>query len=160
MKVLLCSFALVAVAVASDLSLNAQFAGFKHTHGKQYSNAIEEVSFIDLLHLNSGFYFFSYYFNFPKLLCIVKAYRKGVFASNIAKINQHNDEHARGEHTWTMSVNQFADLTHDEFMAMQTLKVKDLPKTTQKYQMKAPAVAASVDWRDQVKFLSLESILN
>ena len=55
MKVLLCSFALVAVAVASDLSLNAQFAGFKHTHGKQYSNAIEEVSFIDLLHLNSGF---------------------------------------------------------------------------------------------------------
>merc|ERR1712183_318386 len=91
MKVLLCSFALVAVAVASDLSLNAQFAGFKHTH----------------------------------------------------------DEHARGEHTWTMSVNQFADLTHDEFMAMQTLKVKDLPKTTQKYQMKAPAVASSVDWRDQ-----------
>jgi cathepsin L len=119
MKVLLCSFALVAVAVASDLSLNAQFAGFKHTHGKQYSNGIEE------------------------------AYRKGVFASNIAKINQHNDEHARGEHTWTMSVNQFADLTHDEFMAMQTLKVNDLPKTTQKYQMKAPAVAASVDWRDQ-----------
>merc|ERR1711993_173833 len=119
MKVLLCSFALVAVAVASDLSLNAQFAGFKHTHGKQYNNGIEE------------------------------AYRKGVFASNIAKINQHNDEHARGEHTWTMSVNQFADLTHDEFMAMQTLKVKDLPKTTQKYQMKAPAVAASVDWRDQ-----------
>merc|ERR1711993_230497 len=109
MKVLLCSFALVAVAVASDLSLNAQFAGFKHTHGKQYSNGIEE------------------------------AYRKGVFASNIAKINQHNDEHARGEHTWTMSVNQFADLTHDEFMAMQTLKVKDLPKTTQKYQMKATA---------------------
>ena len=161
MKVLLCSFALVAVAVASDLSLNAQFAGFKHTHGKQYSNGIEEVSIIDLLDLNQSFYFyFSYHFNCPKLLCIVKAYRKGVFASNIAKINQHNDEHARGEHTWTMSVNQFADLTHDEFMAMQTLKVKDLPKTTQKYQMKAPAVASSVDWRDQVYFLSLEAILN
>ena len=89
-------------------------------------------------------------FQLSKTTFIVKAYRKGVFASNIAKINQHNDEHARGEHTWTMSVNQFADLTHDEFMAMQTLKVKDLPKTTQKYQMKAPAVASSVDWRDQV----------
>ena len=154
MKVLLCSFALVAVAVASDLSLNAQFAGFKHTHGKQYSNGIEEVSFIDFLDLNYisiiQLWYFLYFFNCLKLLCIVKAYRKGVFASNIAKINQHNDEHARGEHTWTMSVNQFADLTHDEFMAMQTLKVKDLPKTTQKYQMKAPAVASSVDWRDQV----------
>ena len=57
MKVLLCSFALVAVAFASDLSLNAQFAGFKHTHGKQYSNGIEEVSFIDLLDLNYRFYF-------------------------------------------------------------------------------------------------------
>ena len=57
MKVLLCSFALVAVAVASDLSLNAQFAGFKHTHGKQYSNGIEEVSIIELLDLNQSFYF-------------------------------------------------------------------------------------------------------
>ena len=60
MKVLLCSFALVAVAVASDLSLNAQFAGFKHTHGKQYSNGIEEVSIIDLLDLNQSFYFISH----------------------------------------------------------------------------------------------------
>ena len=49
-----------------------------------------------------------------------------------------------------MAVNQFADLTHDEFMAMQTLKVKDFPKTTEKYQMKAPAVASRVDWRDKV----------
>ena len=49
-----------------------------------------------------------------------------------------------------MAVNQFADLTHDEFMAMQTLKVKDLPKTTEKYQMRATAVASRVDWRDKV----------
>ena len=59
MKVLLCSFALVAVAVASDLSLNAQFAGFKHTHGKQYSNGIEEVSFIDFLDIDWHFYFYT-----------------------------------------------------------------------------------------------------
>ena len=63
MKVLLCSFALVAVAVASDLSLNAQFAGFKHTHAKQYSNGIEEVSFIDLLDLNESFYYISHKFS-------------------------------------------------------------------------------------------------
>ena len=73
-----------------------------------------------------------------------------MFASNIAKIKQHNDEHARIGHTWTMAVNQFADLTHDEFMAMQTLKVKDLPKTTEKYQMRATAVASRVDWRNKV----------
>ena len=49
-----------------------------------------------------------------------------------------------------MAVNQFADRTHDEFMAMQTLKVKDLPKTKEIYQMKAPTVASRVDWRDKV----------
>merc|ERR1712154_176069 len=58
------------------------------SHGKQYTDAFEE------------------------------AYRKGIFAANLAKINQHNVEHANGEHTWKMAVNQFADLTHDEFMAM------------------------------------------
>ena len=73
-----------------------------------------------------------------------------MFASNIAKIKAHNDGLARVGHTWTMAVNQFADLTHDEFMAMQTLKVKDLPKTTEKYQMRATAVASRVDWRDKV----------
>ena len=99
---------------------------------------------------------FLYFCKYLKLLCVVKAYRKGVFAANIAKINQHNNEHVRktllGEvgPTWKMAVNQFADLTHDEFMAMQTLKVKDLPKTTQKYQMQTPAVASRVDWRDKV----------
>ena len=74
-----------------------------------------------------------------------------MFASNIAKIKAHNDGRARVGHTWTMAVNQFADLTHDEFMAMQTLKVKDLPKTTPlSCQMKAPELANVVDWRDKV----------
>ena len=52
MKVLLYSFNLDAVAFASDLSLHAQFTGFKHKHGKQYLNASEEVSLVDLLDLN------------------------------------------------------------------------------------------------------------
>ena len=93
---------------------------------------------------------FLYFCKYLKLLCVVKAYRKSVFASNIAKIKAHNDGLARVGHTWTMAVNQFADWTHDEFMAMQTLKVKDLPKTTQKNQMQTPAVASRVDWRDKV----------
>ena len=98
---------------------------------------------------------FIYFCKYLKLLCVVKAYRKGVFAANIAKINQHNNDHARVGHTWKMAVNQFADLTHDEFMALQTLKVKDLPKTTQndtvlRCQMKSPALANEIDWRDKV----------
>ena len=58
-----------------------------------------------------------------------------------------------------MAVNQFADLTHDEFMALQTLKVKDLPKTAPlSCQMKAPSLANEVDWRDKVKLSSLNPI--
>ena len=57
MRLLLYSFALDAVAFARDLSLHAQFTGFKHKHGKQYLNASEEVSVVDLLDLTQRFYF-------------------------------------------------------------------------------------------------------
>ena len=33
----------LAQAHAGSLSLNAQFASFKHSHGKQYTDAFEEV---------------------------------------------------------------------------------------------------------------------
>merc|ERR1712198_141207 len=118
---LLFATALVVVlahAHAGSLSLNAQFASFKHSHGKQYTDAFEE------------------------------AYRKGIFAANLAKINQHNVEFANGEHSWKMGVNQFADLTHDEFMAMNTLSIPDMPSAPKKYNMQAKSMASSVDWRD------------
>merc|ERR1712018_780594 len=108
----------LAQAHAGSLSLNAKFAAFKHSHGKQYTDAFQE------------------------------AYRKGIFAANLAKINQHNVEHANGEHSWTMGVNQFADLTHDEFMAMNTLSIPDMPAAPRKYSMQAKSMASSVDWRD------------
>jgi len=121
MKLLFCAALVVVLAHAhaGSLSLNSQFAAFKHTHSKRYSDAFEE------------------------------AYRKGIFAANLAKISQHNEEYAVGEHSWKMGVNQFADLTHDEFMAMQTLKVPEMPKAPKKYQMESKVMASSVDWRDE-----------
>jgi cathepsin L len=38
-------------------------------------------------------------------------YRQNIYLSNLVKISKHNSEN----HTWTMGVNQFADLTSDEF---------------------------------------------
>jgi len=38
-------------------------------------------------------------------------YRQNIYLSNLIKISQHNSEN----HTWTMGVNQFADLTGSEF---------------------------------------------
>jgi cathepsin L len=40
--------------------------------------------------------------------------RRSIFAANVAKINKHNAE----GHSWSMSVNKFADLTADEFKSM------------------------------------------
>merc|ERR1712080_60148 len=121
MKFLFCAALVVVIAQAHtpSLSLNAQFAGFKHTHSKKYADAFEE------------------------------AYRKGIFASNLAKIAQHNEEYARGEHSWKMGVTQFADLTHAEFMEMLTLRVPDMASAKKPYQMQSKVMATSVDWRDE-----------
>jgi len=119
MKLFLSLVLLFTVAeICFGASLNAEFASFKKENNKQYEDAIEE------------------------------AFRKGVFAANLEKINKHNEEYAQGDHSWKMSVNRFADLTHDEFLEMLTLEVPDMPKSNQKYQMQAQSMAGSVDWRD------------
>jgi len=41
-----------------------------------------------------------------------QAYRESIFNANVRKINEHN---SNGTYTWTMGLNQFADLTGEEF---------------------------------------------
>jgi C1A family cysteine protease len=68
----------------------ALFARFKLEHGKAYYDQQEE------------------------------SYRKGVFAANLEMIRSHNEEHAAGKHTFTMAMNEFGDLTFEEFHAKYT----------------------------------------
>lgn len=118
MKLLLGSALVLVLALdVQSLSLHSQFQTFKTTHNKQYKNTVEE------------------------------SYRKGVFAANLALINQHNEEYEAGKQTYTMAVNHLADLTHEEFMEMNKLKVPDMPDAPKKYQMQAKTMAAEVDWR-------------
>ena len=37
-----------------------------------------------------------------------------MFAGNAARVAQHMAEHAAGQHTFTVALNQFADLTEEE----------------------------------------------
>jgi len=106
------------LGVSSEETLDFHFTKFMKDHNRKYSDSIEE------------------------------AFRKGIFAANLEKINRHNEEYDRGDQSWKMSVNAFADLTHDEFMEMLTLKVPDMPKANNKYQMQGKSLAGSVDWRD------------
>lgn len=41
-----------------------------------------------------------------------EAFRKKIFKDNLAKIAQHNELYKQGEVTFTLGVNQFADLVN------------------------------------------------
>merc|ERR1711970_304003 len=72
--------------------------------------------------------------------------RKAIFAANLERIEKHNSEHAQGKHTYWLGVNQFADLTNDEFVNLHTgfRAVGDM-ETADLSGMAAPL---TMDWRD------------
>lgn len=72
-------------------------------------------------------------------------FRETVYKTNVAKILHHNE----GNHSWTMSINKFADLTPEEFKARYTGGLR-LPKRSLRRVAKGPfnttANPTSVDW--------------
>lgn len=74
-------------------------------------------------------------------------YRNSVYNNNIAKIHLHN----LGDHSWSMGVNKFADLTADEFAARYTggLLAPKRRSLRSKYSiapLNTTALPTSVDW--------------
>jgi len=71
--------------------------------------------------------------------------RFNIFKQNMDFINQHNAEADQGTHTYTVGVNQFADLSKTEFKAMY---LRPYNSTRAKNVVVLPEVnAGSVDWR-------------
>jgi len=68
-----------------DEQLGNPWALFKRVHKKQYASVEEETS------------------------------RRAIWEANVAKIRKHNLEADLGVHTYTMKMNAFGDLTHEEF---------------------------------------------
>eukprot|EP00299_Pterocystis_sp_00344_P015854 c7938_g1_i1.p1 GENE.c7938_g1_i1~~c7938_g1_i1.p1 ORF type:complete len:334 (-),score=54.69 c7938_g1_i1:40-1041(-) len=98
MKFIICS-ALLAVAFAVPVSKlggsatdeeQALFTKFKREHNKVYYDEHDE------------------------------SFRASIFVQNLRKIRSHNAEHAQGLHTFTMAMNEFGDLTFEEFHAKYT----------------------------------------
>merc|ERR1712240_873869 len=73
--------------------------------------------------------------------------RKTIFAANLKRIEKHNAEHAEGKHSYWLGVNQFADLTNDEFVNLHTgfRAVEPEMETADLSGMAAPL---TMDWRD------------
>merc|ERR1712236_181273 len=73
--------------------------------------------------------------------------RKAIFAANLKRIEQHNAEHAQGKHSYWLGVNQFADLTNDEFVDLHT-GFSAVPSSMETADLSMAAPLDSVDWRD------------
>lgn len=76
-------------------------------------------------------------------------YRENVYNTNIVKIVSHN----AGNHSWTMGVNKFADLTGDEFKAMYVGGLGKPKKSSLRKVAVGPfnttANPTSVDWTEK-----------
>uniref|UniRef100_A0A6P7HDB2 Cathepsin L1-like n=1 Tax=Diabrotica virgifera virgifera TaxID=50390 RepID=A0A6P7HDB2_DIAVI len=98
---------------------------FKETYEKSYSNKNEEVD------------------------------RFKIFQDNLRKIKEHNARYKKGQETYKMGLNQFADLTRDEFVQMLGLSKRTRPTRPQNVTFMSFSrevladVPESVDWRDK-----------
>ncbi|CAF2526807.1 unnamed protein product [Rotaria sp. Silwood2] len=98
---------------------------FKRVHKKQYTNLREEQ------------------------------YRFVAFKDNVAMIDRHNLEADMGLHSYTLKINQFADMTHEEFVRTMLNGVKmpsttDSVKKSNEHPFHHPSniyIPAAVDWR-------------
>ncbi|KAG5876324.1 hypothetical protein JTB14_004151 [Gonioctena quinquepunctata] len=95
---LLAIFSAVLLTVANASTDREQWVAFKQTHGKTYKSLAEERT------------------------------RYGIFGSNLRKIEEHNTRYDNGEESWYMGVNQFTDMTHEEFVDMLNLQVATKPE--------------------------------
>ena len=83
-----------------------------------------------------------------------ESYRLSIFAENVAKIVDHNERAKKGEFTFVLDVNEFADLTQEEFRT-KYLGYKKIPAQNSNYLVSA--VPASVDWRTQNKVSAVKN---
>ena len=80
-------------------------------------------------------------------------FRLKAFASNLEYIAKHNDEAAEGKHTFTLGVNKFADLTHEEYVASLNRNARSYDEIEYPKTAKNLARPDSVDWRDEVRYI-------
>ena len=80
-------------------------------------------------------------------------HRRSVWENNLNFIEKHNSEAANGQHTFTVGINEFADLTSDEFAqffnGFDSSMVKYDPKQENDFAL-FEDMPSEVDWRQKV----------
>jgi C1A family cysteine protease len=112
---------LVIVAVSGLEELGTIFQSFKLKYDKTYKNHAEETK------------------------------RFNIFSDNLRSIEEHNARFDQGLETYTKGVNQFADMTLEEFKALLTVSSAKRPQFTNgtKYVKNEVNIPDFVDWRSQ-----------
>merc|ERR1719313_656040 len=109
------------VSIAKKMAPMAAFEDFKSMFGKSYASINEEAK------------------------------RAAIYADNAKYFEAHNEKYASGASTFYMGVNEYSDLSHDEFKALfigpkiplrNATNVEILPRVH-----KLSGSDASVDWR-------------
>ena len=119
-------FALAALAYADSWSEDQDYQAFKRQFGKRTGNRADEEK------------------------------RHTRFRQNKAAIDQHNEEYAQGKHSFRMGINQFADMSHDEFVrkftgAKQPQNVSVSHETDDdEHQRSKRQVYSPVDWSSRM----------
>merc|ERR1711953_587613 len=112
-----------ALGLAASATVNQDWISYKARFGKTYANAAEESR------------------------------RFAIFKENAAFIARHNLDHAAGKESYTVGVNQFADLTSAEFRSSHLAEMVEAPQIRLNYQCPVAFVdngtpnPAEVDWR-------------
>merc|ERR1711879_91601 len=112
-----------ALGLAASATVNQDWISFKAKFGKNYANAAEESR------------------------------RFAIFKENAAFIARHNQDHAAGKESYTVGINQFADLTNAEFRSSHLAEMVEAPQIRLNYQCPVAfssdgsANPAEVDWR-------------
>lgn len=106
-----------------------------------YSTLVAALSFLSLPSFNSWTHIYNKsYSNYTEY-----NNRNVIYTSNLLKIARHNSEN----HSWTMGVNQFADLTSDEFkQQFSGCYHRDNTYTERLSLFEATALPESVNWTE------------
>uniref|UniRef100_A0A6P7GSQ2 Cathepsin L-like proteinase n=1 Tax=Diabrotica virgifera virgifera TaxID=50390 RepID=A0A6P7GSQ2_DIAVI len=87
-------------------------------------------------------------------------YRFNIFINNLKRIEQHNNRYQNGEVGYYIGVNQFADLTSEEFISRVTSPISDtFPATINNVVQVTDDVPDEIDWREKGAVLGVKNQL-
>lgn len=123
MKFLTSLILTIGVTVVTPINLHEQWLSFKTNHSKTYGNPLEENR------------------------------RLRIFEENLVQIEEHNQKFANGKTTWKKTINQFGDMSKEEFRAFLAKGKIGKPNHSEKLRNVFVPVAenlqSEVDWRAQ-----------